>query len=111
MDQSIKKLVPVNRIEDDDDFTENKSNKILMVSSTKIIELASDCLEKAKTNVMSFSNINKITQNSAKQTITISLDNNKVFKYFCIYSMQLLKNIEYLYSKECLGDLAINIEY
>jgi len=103
--EEVFKIIPVSKVEKK--FTEMITDKILLITCKKIIELSSDNIMNAKINIISFSKMKKIEENSNKDLVNIYLENDILYSYKSIYSVHLLKSIFYLYSKECLLDLEV----
>jgi len=103
--EQLYKIIPVRKVEVK--FTEITTDKILIITNSKIIELSSDNIDNAKINIIAFTKMKKIEIKTSKDMIQIYLENDIQYSYFSIYSMFLLKNIVYFHSKESLLDLIV----
>ena len=103
--EQLYKIIPVRKVEVK--FTEITTDKILIITNSKIIELSSENIDNAKINIIAFTKMKKIEIKTSKDMIQIYLENDIQYSYFSIYSMFLLKNIVYFHSKESLLDLIV----
>lgn len=98
------KFIPLNK--DLSRFTEVLSERILIITTKKIIEITNlEDLKECKIEIIPFSKLKKIQYYFNK--IQLIMEDGTIYKYITIYSSQFSQCIKHFHSKEFYNDLKI----
>ena len=104
-DENFVKLVPLSKIETK--YTDTKTDKMIILTNKKILEISSDNMDLSKINIFPLSKMKKINEFYKSHKFQIVFDDGNTIQYSSIHSKAIIRLIKTQHNNECLLELEV----
>jgi hypothetical protein len=104
-DEIFVKLIPLSKIETK--YTDTKTDKMIILTNKKILEVSSDNMDLSKINIFPLSKMKKINEFYKSHKFQIVFDDGSTIQYSSIHSKAIIRLIKTQHNNECLLELEV----